>query len=313
MFPIARRHRRSVTGSSCSPSRNGVVGIASNSSGTSRMRGDSAVTGSARRYVVSGATDRCRGKAMTFRLGRGRGIGIHKRFGLRLAIERASSTRSTISGRGDSSRGRPAPPPVQSNQPAGVRRNVRTRLRFRDPGFLGKRLLAAPATGARSTGFCCRRGHFVGRKREAHGERSLDAPAATFLVAGDARLHFVSPQFRCRFRVDISAASSLEMCCSVMSWRNYSLCHAVPRPHGPQHRYELPRKARPSAQVHGAEAARLVRSNGATSVLQAGLEKHQSSVKPPRALRVLPESVQRAKLQGCADSNAFGEGTRGFR
>lgn len=53
--------------------------------------------------------------------------------------------------------------------------------------------------------------------------------------------------------------------------------------------------------------------NGATSMRQAGLEKHQSSVKRSKAFRVLPQSVQRAKLQGCADSNAFGEGTRGFR
>jgi hypothetical protein len=53
--------------------------------------------------------------------------------------------------------------------------------------------------------------------------------------------------------------------------------------------------------------------NGATSRQQAGLEEHQSSVKPPSPLRVLPESTQRAKLQGSTHFNFFGEATRGFR
>jgi hypothetical protein len=51
----------------------------------------------------------------------------------------------------------------------------------------------------------------------------------------------------------------------------------------------------------------------ATSLQQAGLEEHQSSVKSSAALRVLPRSVQRAKLQGSANFNVFGEAMRGFR
>src|SRR5271166_3723993 len=53
--------------------------------------------------------------------------------------------------------------------------------------------------------------------------------------------------------------------------------------------------------------------SGATSLRQAGLEEHQSSAKSSAALRVLPRSVQRAKLQGSANFNVFGEATRGFR
>jgi hypothetical protein len=68
----------------------------------------------------------------------------------------------------------------------------------------------------------------------------------------------------------------------------------------------------------GRERAYLERNSSfairsATTLQQAGLEQHQSSVKSSPELRVLPRSVQRAKLQGSADFNVFDEATRSYR
>jgi len=95
-----------------------------------------------------------------------------------------------------------------------------------------------------------------------------------------------------------------------MSWRDYSL------PAGSKRRaiYCIvvnKSERRPVARAFGRNRSLVV--NHATSQQQAGLEEHQSSVKPSSLLRVLPESTQRAKLQGSAHSNFFGEATRGFR
>ncbi len=51
--PRGRRRRAAYGGPNCKPSRKGVVGNASSSSGTSRMRGCSGRTGSARRWTIS--------------------------------------------------------------------------------------------------------------------------------------------------------------------------------------------------------------------------------------------------------------------
>jgi hypothetical protein len=80
----------------------------------------------------------------------------------------------------------------------------------------------------------------------------------------------------------------------------------------------LQRKEKRRSSVHrfSSKTSSCFSSSGigaATSVRQAGLEKHQSSVRPLKPFRVLPDSLQRAKLQGSADSNFSGEGTRGFR
>ncbi|HEY4961176.1 MAG TPA: hypothetical protein VFC15_00780 [Candidatus Limnocylindrales bacterium] len=105
-----------------------------------------------------------------------------------------------------------------------------------------------------------------------------------------------------------------------MSWRDYSFAMRAAAAcfrNTVLYRRTAPKRKSKVVRSSIGKAARLCLGssdiNGATGMWQAGLEKHQSGVKLSKAFRVLPQSVQRAKLQGCAESNAFGEGTRGFR
>jgi hypothetical protein len=101
-----------------------------------------------------------------------------------------------------------------------------------------------------------------------------------------------------------------------MSWRDYSLCHACnDRMVGCLAANQTKEKeGRPlSNTCRDVPRHRLVPNQRRNQGTASGFRKTPEQRETIKGFRVLPESVQRAKLQGSADLNASGEGTRGSR
>ena len=130
------------------------------------------------------------GKAMTFRLGRGRGTVSTNGSGTVRARQRTSplvSTTRSILRRRQTLRPRSLGSALQlARWLASARLAASSKLRTSSGTVPRTARRVSETASALATVL----DDLVGRKREAHGERALDTPAATCLVAGDTRLHF---------------------------------------------------------------------------------------------------------------------------